>query len=187
MKNIAEALVEFQSQLKPIEKDAENPFFKSDYLTLAGILKNVLPVLTNCGLSVIQPMRVEGDKTILQTKLTHTSGEFVLSEMIMPTIVDAQKFGSLITYYKRYQLQAMLGISSVSDDDDAELVVKDERIINSSSLDPREKQSNYVSGKPTEQQSKAIWSICNRLKIPDPKLSTFEEAKNWITEKNKSR
>jgi hypothetical protein len=123
MKSIAEALVKFQSQLKPISKDAQNPFFKSDYLTLSGTLSHVLPILTSCELSITQPMRIEAGTTILQTRLTHSSGEFFLSEMILPSLADPQKYGSLITYYKRYQLHAMLGISTADEDDDANSLV----------------------------------------------------------------
>ena len=42
--------------------------------------------------------------------------------MIMPVLQDPQKLGSLITYYKRYQLQALLGISTADEDDDGNLV-----------------------------------------------------------------
>jgi hypothetical protein len=179
MKLISEALVKFQSELRPIEKDAENPFFKSEYLTLAGILKNALPVLTKCGLSVIQPMRIEGDKTVLMTRLMHVSGEFLLSEMIMPTLADPQKTGSLITYYKRYQLQAMLGISSVEEDDDGNSV--------SAQNNFRPKQTHTTlttTNNATEQQKKAIWAISKAKNIPMPEIKSFKEAQDWIKEMN---
>ena len=118
MKNINQALVKFNAQLKPIHKDASNPFFKSDYLTLSGILDAVRPLLSSVGLSIVQPIRVDGDKNILITKLIHESGEEIVSEMILPNHSDVQKHGSLITYYKRYQLQALLGISTADEDDD---------------------------------------------------------------------
>jgi hypothetical protein len=44
------------------------------------------------------------------------------SEMILPNHADPQKYGSLISYYKRYQLQAMLGVSTTDEDDDANMV-----------------------------------------------------------------
>lgn len=122
MKNITKALVEFHKQLKPIKKDAENPFFKSDYLTLSGILDAVRHPLASNGLVIIQSMKVQESNTVLITKLAHESGEEIQSEMIMPMLSDPQKQGSLITYYKRYQLQAILGISTADEDDDANLV-----------------------------------------------------------------
>jgi hypothetical protein len=122
MKLISEALVKAQKQFRPVVKDAENPFFKSSYADLSSILTMVMPILTSNGLALSQPMRVENGITILCTKLIHESGECLSSEMILPLHQDPQKFGSLITYYKRYQLQAMLGISTADEDDDANKV-----------------------------------------------------------------
>jgi hypothetical protein len=119
MKALNSALVKFHAQLKPVAKDSENPFFKSDYLSLSGILDAVRPILAANGLAILQPMRVEGDKTILITRLVHESGEEMISEMILPQLADPQRFGSLLSYYKRYQLQALLGISTKEEDDDA--------------------------------------------------------------------
>lgn len=118
MNAISAALVKFQSQLRPVNKDSENPFFKSSYADLSSILQAVVPLLTANDLAVIQPMKVENGLTILITKIIHSSGEFIQSEMILPVVADPQKFGSLITYYKRYQLQAILGVSTKDEDDD---------------------------------------------------------------------
>lgn len=128
MKNISEAFVNFQSDLKPIGFDSENPFFKSNYLSLSGILENVLPILTKHKLSISQPMRVDNGIVIISTVLRHSSGETLHSDMILPPISDVQKFGSLITYYKRYQLQAMLGISTREEDDDANILVPEKAV-----------------------------------------------------------
>lgn len=117
MQKIFSALVKFQSQLKPVAKEAENPFFKSSYADLSSILKAVMPVLTSNGLAVIQPLKVVEDRVVLITKLVHESGETIESEMILPHNADPQKYGSLLTYYKRYQLQALLGINTETDDD----------------------------------------------------------------------
>lgn len=122
MKSLSASLVKFHASLKPIRKDAQNPFFKSDYLTLSGILDAVRQPLAANGLALVQSMRVQESTTILVTKLLHESGEEISSEMIMPVLQDPQKLGSLITYYKRYQLQALLGISTADEDDDGNSV-----------------------------------------------------------------
>jgi hypothetical protein len=126
MKNLNQSLVKFHANLKPIAKDAQNPFFKSDYLTLSGILDAVRPLLASVDLALIQVMRVDGDKTILITKIIHVTGEEITSEMILPHNPDPQKMGTLITYYKRYQLQALLGISTTEEDDDGNSVSRPE-------------------------------------------------------------
>ena len=84
MKSIATALVKFQSQLKPVEKGSENPFFKSTYANLSDILQAVVPLLSSCGLSITQPMRVTETGTILISRLLHESGESFDSEMFLP-------------------------------------------------------------------------------------------------------
>jgi len=122
MKNLSQSLVKFHATFKPIKKDAQNPFFKSDYLTLSGILDAVRQPLAANGLAVVQTMRVNDVSTLLVTKLLHESGEELSSEMVMPVLQDPQKMGSLITYYKRYQLQALLGISTADEDDDGNSV-----------------------------------------------------------------
>jgi hypothetical protein len=123
MKNLNQALVKFHASLKPIQKDAQNPFFKSDYLTLSGIIDAIRPLLSANGLAVVQSMKVDSGINILITTLLHESGEQLASEIILPSHADPQKFGSLITYYKRYQLQALLLISTSEEDDDANSIV----------------------------------------------------------------
>jgi hypothetical protein len=122
MKNLNQALVKFHASLKPIQKDAQNPFFKSDYLTLSGIIDAIRPLLSANGLAVIQSMKVDSGINILITTLLHESGEYLASEIILPNHSDPQKFGSLCTYYKRYQLQALLLISTSEEDDDGNSV-----------------------------------------------------------------
>lgn len=122
MKNISQALVKFQSQLKPVNKDSENPFFKSAYADLSSILQSVMPLLTANGLALSQPMKVVDGQTILITRLIHESGETLESEMILPSHADPQKFGALISYYKRYQLSALLSVSTKDEDDDANII-----------------------------------------------------------------
>jgi len=119
MKNLSSSLINFHANFKPIIKDAQNPFFKSDYLTLSGILDAVRPQLSSQGLAIVQSMKVIESSTVLITSIIHVSGESISSEMTMPVLNDPQKMGSLITYYKRYQLQAILAISTVDEDDDA--------------------------------------------------------------------
>jgi len=118
MKEIIKSFIKFQSEVSSVAKDAQNPFFKSDYLTLSGILDAVKPSLSTNGLALTQVMKVDNGINILITKVMHESGQEIVSEMILPNNPDPQKHGSAITYYKRYQLQALLGISTSDEDDD---------------------------------------------------------------------
>jgi len=174
MKNISQALVKFQSQLKPVNKDSENPFFKSSYADLSSILQSVMPLLSANGLALIQPMKVQDNATVLITSLIHESGEVLSSEMILPNHQDPQKYGSLITYYKRYQLQAMLGISTKDEDDDANSLVS-------------EKAFSQPKPAQTILASDAQKSLLKRLGVQFDNNLSKNEASKLIEQANKGK
>lgn len=119
MENIYKAFVKFQSEFKGMKPDSSNPFFKSTYISLDGILETVRPILAKNGLAVIQEATGDGEYIFVKTKLIHESGEMIETEVLKmkPQKNDPQSMGSCITYSKRYQLAALLGICECIDDD----------------------------------------------------------------------
>ena len=119
MENIYKAFVKFQSEFKGMKPDSSNPFFKSTYISLDGILETARPILAKNGLAVIQEATGDGDYIFVKTKLIHESGEMIETEVLKmkPQKNDPQSMGSCITYSKRYQLAALLGICECIDDD----------------------------------------------------------------------
>ena len=119
MENIYKAFVKFQSEFKGMKPASSNPFFKSTYISLDGILETVRPILAKNGLAVIQEATGDGDYIFVKTKLIHESGEMIETEVLKmkPQKNDPQSMGSCITYSKRYQLAALLGICECIDDD----------------------------------------------------------------------
>ena len=119
MENIYKAFVKFQSEFKGMKPDSSNPFFKSTYISLDGILETIRPILAKNGLAVIQEATGDGDYIFVKTKLIHESGEMIETEVLKmkPQKNDPQSMGSCITYSKRYQLAALLGICECIDDD----------------------------------------------------------------------
>ena len=119
MENICKAFVKFQSEFKGMKPDSSNPFFKSTYISLDGILETARPILAKNGLAVIQEATGDGDYIFVKTKLIHESGEMIETEVLKmkPQKNDPQSMGSCITYSKRYQLAALLGICECIDDD----------------------------------------------------------------------
>jgi hypothetical protein len=180
MKLISQAIVKAQSQFKPVNKDSVNPFFHSNYADLSSILQSVLPVLNDCELALIQPIKVIEDKNILVTRLIHSSGEFIESEIILPIHADPQKLGSLITYYKRYQLQALLGISTREDDDDANSVTSNQ---------PRQQQLPPDKKTVNDLASPAQVSLVKRLCGENINVTglTKQQASKLIEDANKNR
>ena len=118
-KNLFTAFVKFQSELKGLVPNSTNPFFKSTYITLDGILETVRPLLAKHGLAVIQEATGDGESIFVKTRLIHESGEMLETDLLKmkPQKNDPQSQGSCITYSKRYQLAALLGICENVDDD----------------------------------------------------------------------
>jgi hypothetical protein len=78
-------------------------------------LLEVKPILHKHNLILIQTMRVENGQNILMTSLVHTSGEHIESEAVMPSDLTPQQFGTVVTYYRRYQISAILSVASEDD------------------------------------------------------------------------
>lgn len=115
-KTIYENLFEAKKHIGKISKDSKNPFFKSKYFDINGLLNAVEPVLAENGLLLLQP--IEDGKVI--TKIVNVAdGVTIQSEMTLPNLTDAQKLGSAITYFRRYTAQSLLGLQA--EDDDANL------------------------------------------------------------------
>lgn len=121
---IGAALAKAQSEMEPAIKDKTNPFFKANYADLASVWAACRKALADNGLSVAQGLggTVSGDG-YLWTTLLHSSGQFITGEC--PMILgkrDPQGVGSAMTYYRRYGLAAILGITQ--EDDDAQGAMK---------------------------------------------------------------
>jgi hypothetical protein len=118
IKNIAGALVKFQASVSKVAKEANNPFFKSKYASLANILDTIQKPLSECGLAISQ----FPDANALTTIILHAdSGEWMESSYVMPVAKqnDPQAMGSAMTYARRYALGSILNLN-IDDDDDAE-------------------------------------------------------------------
>lgn len=120
MENLYSAFIQFQNEFQGLRPDAKNPFFKSTYISLDGILQTVRPLLSKNGLAVLQEATGDGEYIYIKTKLVHKSGESFETDILKMKPVkanDPQAMGSVITYAKRYQLGALLGICETVDDD----------------------------------------------------------------------
>lgn len=115
-KEITAALVSFHRAVGKIPKDANNPFFKSKYASLSGILETINDPLSQNGLTLVQFPEGENGLT---TRLMHISGEWMEATYFMkPSKDDPQGRGSAITYQRRYAIGAILSLN-IDEDDDA--------------------------------------------------------------------
>lgn len=115
---IVKALSLAQGQMKGAKKDTENPFFKSHYADLASDWDACRDPLSKNGLAVFQVLSQVNGRSVLITTLGHSSGQWIRSYYpIIPVKNDPQGVKSAITYARRTALEAIVGISTVEDDD----------------------------------------------------------------------
>lgn len=132
--SIAPDLVKAQAGINGVAKDGNNPIFRSKYITLDSILLAVRPVLSANNLFLTQGIthvskNEDGivNAVEVESKLIHSSGEWVASSVVVPVTnnvdrngkamaVDAHRVGGSLTYGRRYSLSALLSIGE--DDDD---------------------------------------------------------------------
>lgn len=116
---LATALVAAQQEIKPVVKDAANPYFKSSYADLSSVIEASVPVLNKHDIAVIQSSSYEPNfqGIIIDTVLTHKSGQWIKGRYPCPaTKFDAQGVGASTSYARRYALAAMLSLSQHDDD-----------------------------------------------------------------------
>lgn len=121
------ALSRAQGQLKAAVKDSKNPFYKSYYADLNSVFDACRDQLAQNDLCISQTMHFQDGQHFLITTLGHSSGQWLKS--MAPIIVkaekiDAQSFGSAVTYQRRYALSAIVGVSTEVDDDGNNAVSK---------------------------------------------------------------
>jgi hypothetical protein len=115
--SIYKKLFEAKKEIGTISKDKKNPFFKSNYLSLNGLIDAVENVLDKHDLLLLQPITENRVCTEIWDISEEKEGQkYISSDMQLPNIQDPQKLGSAITYYRRYTLQSLLGLQAEDDD-----------------------------------------------------------------------
>jgi hypothetical protein len=115
-KVIFKSLIAAKMEFKPLVKNKVNPHFKSKYADLSAVAESVDEALAKHGLTYIQPLEYVKEALCVVTRLTHTSGEELLSTFPLPPGTP-QQMGSAITYGRRFSLCSLLGICADDDDD----------------------------------------------------------------------
>ncbi len=121
--SLFKAVMNLQQECGIIGKDANNPHFKSEYVSLEKLWTTLKPLLKKHGLLVIQtPGLVQDGKLAMETSIIHQdSGEFMISVGQMPVGREGpQAVGSAITYARRYFLACCLSVVAGDEDDDGE-------------------------------------------------------------------
>jgi hypothetical protein len=124
MKEIYAAFVKSQKQFGPALKTSTNPHFRTKYADLSACIEAVIGALNDNGIAMMQLTHEHESGILIETIFIHESGEQMSAgKLYMPaTKMDAQGFGSALSYARRYSLMAACGIAP--EDDDANSAVK---------------------------------------------------------------
>jgi len=124
---LAAALAAAQGVMKGALKDSANPFFKSRYADLASVVEAIRTAFSTNGLSYIQTVEPsDKDEVRVETTLLHASGEWISCGILSLPVskIDAQGYGSALTYARRYSLSAAVGVAPEDDDGNAASLAK---------------------------------------------------------------
>ena len=114
---IALALSKAQGNMKGAVKNAKG-HFNNAFADLHTVIEACKPHLSKEEIAFVQGNRFIDGVFFVVTKLIHSSGEWLSSEMALPIPKGAgpQQIGSLNSYGRRYTLASMSGIAQYDDD-----------------------------------------------------------------------
>lgn len=117
---IMPALIKAKTEMGKAIRNAENPHFKSAYITLDGVINAAEPALLKNGIMPVQAPEATESGTVLHTRLVHVSGQWIGSTYpVHPVKPGPQNEGSALTYARRYALMSMLDMAPEDDDGNA--------------------------------------------------------------------
>lgn len=117
---LAAALAAAQGEFAPVAKNREvnAGSRRYKYAELSEIVASVRAALAKQKLAILQLTFCESEALMLNTRLTHASGQWIESVYPVAALNAAhQAIGSALTYARRYSLSALLGIVTEDDDD----------------------------------------------------------------------
>jgi hypothetical protein len=106
---------EAKGEIGKVAKNKTNPHFKNTYADLNALIDAVEPILLEKGLILLQPIK---DNKVFTQIIDIDNGEMIESNIELTPNLTAQALGSQITYYRRYQISAILSLQA--DDDDGQ-------------------------------------------------------------------
>lgn len=119
--NLLKAMIQAAPEIQSISKSKQAYGYK--YATLDSLIDMLRGVLPKHGLWFVQMPTRDGDKSSLTTRVIHESGEWMEDTIDMTDTElsgkanDTQKLGASITYFRRYALSAIFGVSADEDVD----------------------------------------------------------------------
>lgn len=194
-KEFIKDFVAMQAEMPVVFKAAQGQSgsHKFKYADLNEIVTTIRPILAQHGFAFMQHLETIDGETYLRTELHHKSGNCFSSPVKIEFKGENIKlFGASITYYRRYALQALLGIVA---DDDAD-AIKDNIVKDKSSIDHTSYIKKFVEkngGDPallkeffTKKAKYNSWTIIETVNHAVDDLEAFNKEFNiWKTQNGK--
>ncbi|MBP8241569.1 MAG: ERF family protein [Thermoflexales bacterium] len=123
LNQIALALAKAQVQFKPLIKNKEAKItspkgsYSYKYADLAEVFLTIRQALADNEIAVVQSTHLADKGLVLITNLIHSSGQTIKSVYPLDRHPDPKAMGIELSYHRRYQLCAIVGIASDDDTD----------------------------------------------------------------------
>jgi hypothetical protein len=120
-KALSQAMAKAFAQIEGAIKGKTNPAFRSKYADLSSVVDAIKPALAEHGLWFRQVTHPRDGGVAVETVIHHESGQYLSCGILfVPAAkLDAQGFGSALTYCRRYSLMAAFGVPAEDDDGNA--------------------------------------------------------------------
>lgn len=113
----AQGLVKNPSKDRKAEIKSDKGNYSYTYATLADGLEAIRESFSANALAVIQATRIERDVLMLDTRLSHASGQWIEAEYAVCKFpLEPRIIGAALTYARRYALFGLVGIAGEDDD-----------------------------------------------------------------------
>ena len=166
-------LINARKKIKFAKRDGQNPFYNSTYATLESVVNAITPILEEHNITYTQcPVHSNDNCLHMEIKLYHDTGHvehFPISSIPVGKL-DAHGYGAAMTYLRRFQLGAVMGIAF--EDDDGNSSLKDNQQKNKNT---KTKSSSSTNSTP-KLDSQSIKTISELGKQCDVELATMEKA-----------
>lgn len=120
---LAAALAKAQPKFEVVVKDktVTTNQYSYTYAGLDSVVASIRAPLSENGLAFMQGVHQIDGRLVVETMLTHSSGQWMRAALPVACKMDAapQTIGSAISYARRYGLSSLLGIVTEDDDDGA--------------------------------------------------------------------
>jgi hypothetical protein len=184
---LAAAMSKVQASVEGAVKGKANPAFKgTKYADLRSVWDACREALADNGMSVLQfPGEMVDGRMTLTTQLCHESGEWMRAPLSIPlSKVDAQGYGSAVTYARRYALAAVVGVCPEDDDGNAASAPRGRQIEAVESLISEDQRNILMTM--AEQSGADMRGFCTYYKIealPDLPAARYDHAFALLTKK----